>query len=117
VLVGEKVEISIELEAVLGDARLPRDIETALYRIVQEALTNVVKHARARNVSIVLTRRDGTVTALVEDDGTGFAPDERRSDGMGLVGMRERLALLDGRLMIESARGSGTTLVAEVPLL
>src|SRR4051794_25611345 len=68
--------IAVELEAGLGDERLSREIETALYRIVQEALTNVVKHARARRVSIVITRRDGAVSTLIEDDGRGFAPTE-----------------------------------------
>ena len=112
----EQTGLSVELEAQLGDERLPLDVETALYRIVQEGLTNVVKHSHARNVSIVLTRRGHAVTALVEDDGVGFLPDEARTDGLGLVGMRERLALLEGRLRIEAAPGSGTTIVAEVPV-
>ena len=112
----EQTGLSVELEAHLGDDRLPLDVETALYRIVQEAMTNVVKHSHARNVSIVLSRRGRTVTALVEDDGIGFLPDEARTDGLGLVGMRERLALLEGRLNVEAAPGSGTTIVAEVPL-
>ncbi len=104
------------LEANLGEHRLPPDIETVLYRLAQEALTNVVKHARASNVSIVLTRRDGGVSAVVEDDGRGFATDGVRGDALGLVGMRERLALLDGTLEIESNPGAGTALVAHLPL-
>ena len=112
----EQTGLSVELEAQLGDERLPLDVETALYRIVQEGLTNVVKHSHARNISIVLARRGGSVTALVEDDGIGFLPDEARKDGLGLVGMRERLALLEGRLRVEAAPGSGTTIVAEVPV-
>jgi signal transduction histidine kinase len=96
------------------DERLPRETETALYRIVQEALTNVVKHSRATTVSIVIARKEGSVTAVIEDDGVGFRPDSR-TGGLGLVGMRERVALVGGRLTIESGRGSGTTLVAEVP--
>jgi signal transduction histidine kinase len=112
----EQTRMSVDLEARVGDERLPADVETALYRIVQEALTNVVKHANARNVSIVVTRRDGSVSALVEDDGRGFSPNETAGDGLGLTGMRERMSLLRGSLRIESAPGSGTTLVAEVPL-
>ena len=107
--------IDVELEAQLGDERLPATVETALYRIVQEALTNVVKHADARRVSIVLMRRNGAVTTVVEDDGRGFDPREPREDALGLVGMRERLALVGGRLRIESGAEGGTTVVAEVP--
>jgi signal transduction histidine kinase len=113
---AERTGMSVQLEAWTGDDRLPGDVETALYRIVQEALTNIVKHANARNVSVVLTRRDGVVTALVEDDGAGFVPESIGGEGLGLLGIRERLALLEGRLRIEAAPGSGTTLVAEVPL-
>ena len=93
-----------------------REVETALYRIVQEALTNVAKHAGAGRVSIVVTRRRGGVTAVVEDDGRGFGAGETRGDGLGLVGMKERVALLGGRLAIESARDEGTALVAYVPV-
>ncbi len=107
----------VELVAQLGDARLPEEVETALYRIVQEALTNVVKHAGASHVSVLLTRKDGGVVAVVEDDGRGFvANGSSESDGLGLVGMRERLALLGGRLRVESGADAGTTLAAEVPV-
>jgi signal transduction histidine kinase len=112
----ERSGIRTVLEASLADERLPADVETVLYRLVQEALTNVVKHAGASSVSIVLTRRDGGVSALVEDDGRGFAPDDIRSDALGLVGMSERLALLGGTLTVESTSGAGTALVAYVPL-
>jgi signal transduction histidine kinase len=95
---------------------LPDDVETVLYRIVQEALTNVVKHARAEHVSIVLRRKDRAVTALIEDDGRGFSPDGLGGEGLGLVGMRERVALVEGTLNVESSPGSGTTLVVEVPV-
>ena len=108
--------IAIDLEANVGDDRLPPEMETALYRIAQEALTNVAKHARAQHVSVVVTRRHGSVTILVEDDGRGFGARGGDDDGLGLVGMRERVGLLGGRLAIESTEGSGTTIVAEVPL-
>jgi signal transduction histidine kinase len=87
-----------------------------LYRVVQEALTNVVKHARAERVSILLRERDGGVAAVIEDDGRGFSPEAETGEGLGLVGMRERVALVDGRLDVESAAGTGTTIVVEVPL-
>jgi signal transduction histidine kinase len=112
----EQSEIRVDLETNLGDERLPADAETTIYRIVQEALTNIVKHAEATHVSVLLTRRDGLVAAVVEDDGRGFDPSRVGEDGLGLVGMRERLGLVGGRLRIESAEGSGTSLVAEVPL-
>ncbi len=108
--------IDVDVEARIGDARLPEPVETTLYRIVQEAVTNVVKHAGAQRLSITLTRRDGSVVAIVEDDGSGFDPAASDSGGIGLVGMRERLALVGGTLRIEAAPGAGTTIAAEVPV-
>jgi signal transduction histidine kinase len=111
----EQTGIEVDLEPRLGEARLPSDVETTLYRITQEALTNVVKHANAKRVSIVLTRRDGSVSAVIEDDGRGFAEGQGSGNGLGLLGMRERVALVDGRLTVESSPGAGTTLSIEVP--
>jgi signal transduction histidine kinase len=113
---SESSGINVELEARIGEERLASDVETTIYRIVQEALTNVVKHAEAANVSIVLVRRDGTLAAVVEDDGRGFDPAATRDDRLGLEGMRERVELHDGRMTIEAAPRSGTTLRIEVPL-
>ena len=112
----QKSGIAVHFEAQLGEQRLPPEAETALYRIVQEALTNVAKHAGASNVSVLLTRKDGGVVAVVEDDGRGLAAGAESSAGLGLVGMRERVSLLGGRLALESAGAVGTTLVAEVPV-
>lgn len=111
---AEQTGIAVDVEARL-EARLPGEVETVLYRIVQEALTNVVKHAQAERVSIVVRKRGDKVAAVIEDDGRGFAPGEARAEGLGLLGMRERLALVDGTIVIESRPGAGTTLVAEVP--
>jgi len=108
--------ISVELEARLGEGRLPGEIETTLYRIVQEALTNIVKHAEAQSVSVLFVRRETVVTLVVEDDGRGFDPATTREDGMGLLGMRERVELHEGKLKIEATPGAGTTLVVEMPL-
>jgi two-component system, NarL family, sensor histidine kinase DevS len=113
---GESSGIAIDVEANLDEPRFPPEVETALYRIAQEALTNVAKHARAEHVSVVVTRRYGSVTVVVEDDGRGFASAGGDAAGLGLVGMKERVGLLGGRLAIESTEGSGTTIVAEVPL-
>jgi len=112
---SEQTGIRVDFETALPDERLPSEVETALYRIVQEALTNVAKHAQARHVSVTLSRKDTSVTAVIEDDGRGFEAAGTDGAGLGLVGMRERLGLLDGRLAIESTVGSGTTIVAEVP--
>jgi signal transduction histidine kinase len=108
--------IQVDVEAHIGDQRLPEPIETALYRIVQEAITNVAKHAEARRLSVTLTRKNGSVVAIVEDDGKGFDPADRDSPGLGLLGMRERLALVGGTLRIEASAGAGTTIAAEVPV-
>ena len=112
---GEATGIRVDFHSALGAKRLPGEVETALYRVVQESLTNIVKHANARSVSISVARRESAVAAVIEDDGDGFDPRVVREGGVGLLGMRERLALLDGRVEIESRPGAGTTLVAEVP--
>jgi signal transduction histidine kinase len=113
----EQSGLQVDLESgSLGPDRLPSEVETVLYRIVQEALTNVAKHSDAHRVSIVLTRREGRAAAIVEDDGLGFDPQAQSKTGLGLVGMRERVTLVGGRIQIESAAEAGTTLVAEVPL-
>jgi signal transduction histidine kinase len=113
---AEQTGIHVDFGAALGERRLPGEVETALYRIVQESLTNIVKHAHARHVSIALTRMHNSVKAVVEDDGQGFDPEEAATDGFGLVGMRERLALIGGRLRVESSPGTGTTIAVDVPL-
>jgi signal transduction histidine kinase len=98
-----------------GGDRFPPEVETALYRLVQESLTNIVKHARAKEVSIVLQRKPESVSVIVEDDGVGFEPGRETGDGIGLLGMRERVGLFGGRVVVESRPGAGTTIVAEVP--
>jgi signal transduction histidine kinase len=108
--------ITVHFESRLGEERLPPEVETTLYRLVQEALTNVAKHAGAQAVSVLLVRRGGSAGAVIEDDGQGFSAEDERRGGIGLAGMRERLALLEGRLVVESGPATGTTLVAEVPL-
>ena len=111
----QQAGVDVDLEASIGEERLPPEVETALYRIVQEALTNVSKHAGASRISIVVRRKGNSAAVVVEDDGRGFDA-HARSDGLGLPGMRERVALLGGRLIVESSSGSGTTLAVEVPI-
>jgi two-component system, NarL family, sensor histidine kinase DevS len=112
---GAQTGISVDFAARLDDRQISDDAATAVYRIVQEALTNVVKHAEARHVSILLTRKNERVVAVIEDDGHGFDPAEGGGEGSGIQSMRERVQLVDGLLTIESGSGAGTTLVAEVP--
>lgn len=103
-----------------GKSRLAPKAETNLYRITQEALNNVYKHARAKSVDIFLERRDGFAVLIIEDDGIGFEPDKQMTGkgakGMGLIGMHERAALIGGTIEIESAKGGGTTVYARVPM-
>lgn len=113
---AEQTSVKVQVEAALGEARLPAELETALYRIVQEALTNVIKHANARTVSVVLTKKGEAVAVVIEDDGRGFDPATDPGEGLGLLGMRERIALVEGRVSVESGAGQGTTIAVEVPL-
>jgi signal transduction histidine kinase len=113
---AEQTGVEVDLEAGAITDRLPTEVETAIYRVVQESLTNVVKHSRAQRVSVLVTRSDGRIKAVIEDDGTGFDPDAGAGDGIGLIGMRERIELLDGTLAVESSEASGTTVAVEVPL-
>jgi signal transduction histidine kinase len=110
-----QAEIKIDVEVSLP-SRLQEEVETAVYRIVQEALTNIVKHAGARHISVVLSQRGETLSVLVEDDGCGFDARVQRDGGFGLVAMKERLTLVGGRIEIESAAGAGTTLRTTIPL-
>jgi signal transduction histidine kinase len=117
-LVGQVRQAGLPLELRIEGAERPLSpgLDLCAYRIVQEAVTNVARHSGAERLSITLTRKNGAVVAIVEDDGKGFDPARTGSDGLGLVGMRERLALVGGTLRIEAAAGAGTTIAAEVPL-
>lgn len=109
--------IPVDFETVgMEDRRLPIELETALFRIVQESLTNVVLHAKASRVDILINRHNHTVVLVVEDDGVGFIPGAPGfQDQLGLFGMRERIEMLGGVFVIESSPGKGTTVKAEVP--
>jgi signal transduction histidine kinase len=111
---GEQTGLTVDFAAGLGEEQLPGEIATALYRIVQEGLTNIVKHAHARRVSILVTRQNERVALVIEDDGRGFDP-ERPAEGFGIQGMRERVELIGGTLRVESGAEAGTTIAVEVP--
>jgi signal transduction histidine kinase len=113
--------LQIDLEESLGDGRLPQEVETTLFRVAQEALTNIRKHAEASKVRIVLDRPPNAVRLLVRDEGRGFRPNgptttNGRGEKIGLSGMRERVSLLGGRFELHSEPGRGTTIEAEVEL-
>ena len=110
---GPKIELELDPPA---GARLPPTVETAIFRITQEALTNVVKHAKAQTVDISLAFRERSVVLAIEDDGVGFSLAPGRGGKLGLVGMRERIASVNGELDIESKQGVGTCLTVEIPL-
>jgi PAS domain S-box-containing protein len=104
----------------LESLRLNADAETHLYRVVQEALNNVSKHAHARHVKVELARRDHLLVLTISDDGRGFDPSARirehaQSHGLGLIGMRERAQIINGTVDVRSAPGKGTTIVLQVP--
>jgi len=100
----------------LENERLPGEVEITVYRVVQESLTNVVRHARARKVGVIVERQGDRVKAIIEDDGLGFDVEEAlRCGRLGLLGMRERVEMLNGHFAIESAPGKGTTVFADLP--
>ena len=111
-----RYKIPVDFLIHIGQERLPGEIETAIYRIVQESLTNVARYAEARSVSVLVERQGRDVVAIVEDDGQGFELTQEMGDRhLGLVGMRERAELLGGQLTIESAPGRGTSVHVQIP--
>jgi len=101
--------------------RLSNQLESSIYRIVQESLNNIIKHAKAQNVSIILEKRDTRILLIIEDDGLGFDSDAllripARNRGVGLLGMKERIALVGGSFNIESTPGVGTTVLVHIPI-
>jgi signal transduction histidine kinase len=113
--------VKYELHLSPRESRLPKAVETTLYRVLQETLTNVVRHAEAHKVGVILNISEGVATMIVEDDGRGFdanGPDFERTPArrLGLLGIRERLALVGGALEIESSPGKGTTLFVRISI-
>ena len=98
--------------------RLTDEIEITLYRIAQEALNNVAKHARARNVAVLIEVRPDRASLIIEDDGAGFDPEQPTGarQRFGINGMHERATLAGGTLVLQSAPGKGTTVAARIPL-
>lgn len=118
---ARRTQIEVTVDVQDEARRLDTATETALYRVVQEALTNVAKHARARHIQITLRHADGPVRLRITDDGQGFEPDglvlNTGLTGMGLLGMQERVKALGGTISIQSTPGEGTTITVEIPLV
>ena len=120
----ERFGVRVDIQTLGRDDSLPTDVATVLYRLVQEGLTNVLKHANASRVSIVLEKKSDGLALVLEDNGIGFDPDSvgwvapggSRGSGLGLSGMKERVALLGGTIVIESESGRGSTIFARIPL-
>jgi len=113
---GTGIDIDVKFEPDLP--RLPREVEAVLYRVAQEAVRNATTHAAAKHIRLTLHRDADSATLNVHDDGIGFdlAAAERRRHGMGLTSMHERVDLLDGQFTVNTAKGSGTTISATLPL-
>ncbi|MFG3595663.1 ATP-binding protein [Bradyrhizobium sp. RDI18] len=120
----ERYGVRIDIQTFGRDNSLPPDVAAVLYRLVQEGLTNVLKHASASKVSIVLEKKSDGLALVLEDDGVGFDPESvnrnamggGQPSGLGLSGMKERVALLGGTIAVESAPGKGSTIFVQIPL-
>ena len=113
--------LKVSLKTTGGKRRLPPAVEVGLFRIIQEAFSNITRHAHARNVDLVVTFKKGSIAVRIRDDGTGFDVKGATSPkdwprGLGLLGMRERAELMNGSLVIKSSPGHGTEIGIEVPL-
>ena len=115
----EPIGVRVRLRSTGLKDRLPPQVEISVFRVVQEAITNIARHAEASEATILLTRKDGKLIVRVEDDGVGFNPEQLMGEnhmGWGLSGMEERISLLGGKFYLGSQPGKGTIVLAEVPL-
>lgn len=111
-----QLDVRFKFKGFSVEGRLPDYLETSLYRIVQEALTNAIRHAQAQSVDVILELLEEKAVLIIEDDGIGFDTSVFRGSGhLGLLGMQERAQTIGGTLVVESRPGGGTTVVAEVP--
>jgi signal transduction histidine kinase len=113
----QRYQITVDFTADPIEKRLPGELETTVYRIIQEGLTNIARHAKANNASIMLDLRPNALRIIIEDDGIGFDPDViDRKQSLGLQGIRERATLLEGTMTIEASPGNGASVFVELPL-
>ena len=118
--IAERSKLHVECRLARLRTRLPAEVELALYRIFQEAVANILKHANAKNITVELLREDGGITLRVTDDGLGFTTTRKRTrsarTSLGLVNMRERAEFITGTLTIKSVPREGTIIEVWVPL-
>jgi signal transduction histidine kinase len=113
--------IRVSLSAFAAIEQLDGDKRTVLYRVVQEALANVARHAQASQAEVKLQKLDGAVRMSITDDGRGFQPERvvhtKKVKRLGLLGMKERLEIVGGNFTVTSTPGKGTTVLAQIPLI
>ena len=110
-------EIPIKFEYELGSANPPLDVAVCLFRVTQESLRNIKKHADSKNVTIQLARKDRSLLLTIDDDGRGFAPEiVKKQPGLGLKSMRERVRMINGTISYISKQGQGTTVKVRVDM-
>lgn len=118
---GEQTGIRVSLSAFAAVKQVNSEIRTVLYRVAQEALNNVARHAQATQADVIIQRRDGVVRMTIKDNGKGFQNEQLlhtdKRKHLGLLGMRERLEMIGGNFTVTSASGNGTTILAQVPLI
>jgi signal transduction histidine kinase len=117
---GRRFTLNVDFAGNLWGRRFSSPIEITLYRVLQEAVTNIAKHAQAQKISVVLAAEAGEIRLIIEDDGIGFsgtniAPPVVRTSGLGILGIHERLAIVGGSLTIEQTPGHGTVLFCRIP--
>ena len=119
---SQRLGIEVDMDFQGLENRLPDEVETTLYRVTQEALTNIARHAQASKVDIRLKRSTMAITVSIRDNGRGFSIEERQGSvalsegGMGLFGIRDRVSTLGGFVKIHSSLGQGTSIQIEIPL-
>ncbi|NJP37045.1 sensor histidine kinase [Alkalicoccus luteus] len=114
--VEERSGITIELRNLGREIRYPTDMEVAIFRFVQEAVNNAVKHADPTLIQVKLDVKDHLVTAVIRDNGRGFDLDKKKEGSFGLIGMKERINMLDGKISIDSKKGKGTLIIVQIPV-
>lgn len=108
---------NIEFKSIGEERRLPAEYEVAIFRLVQESVQNALKHANADNITVKMEMRKKRITVMIKDDGKGFNVGEKKEGSFGLIGMRERVEILNGQLSIDSKIGMGTVVLIELPII
>ncbi|SDO37693.1 two-component system, NarL family, sensor histidine kinase DegS [Alkalicoccus daliensis] len=114
--VEERTGIIIELRKMGREIRYPSEMEVAIFRFVQEAVNNAVKHADASLIQVKIDVKQDLITAVIKDDGKGFDMTQKKEGSFGLIGMKERINMLDGKINIDSKPGRGTLIIVQIPI-